>query len=64
MCGRKQAYILVGLFIGVLVFLPKSQKIGDPPEFSNMRLVGFSDLQDRSAYQPTIHHPGQPLDHL
>ena len=65
MCGRKQAYILVGLFIGVLVFLPmsgpviaQSQKIGDPPEFSNMRLVGFSDLQGRSAYQPTIHHQG------
>ena len=65
MCGRKQAYILVGPFIGVLVFLPtsgpviaQSQKIGDPPEFSNMRLVGFSDLQGRSAYQPTIHHQG------
>jgi hypothetical protein len=65
MCGRKQAYVLVGLFIGVLAFLPmsgpviaQSQKIGDPPEFSDMRLVGFSDLQGRSAYQPTIHHQG------
>ncbi|MFZ1001194.1 MAG: hypothetical protein WAN68_04215, partial [Pseudolabrys sp.] len=35
-----------------------SQKIGDPPEVSNMRLVGFNDLQGRSAYQPTIHHQG------
>jgi hypothetical protein len=34
------------------------QKIGDPPEASNMRLVGYSDLQARSAYQPTIHHQG------
>src|SRR6202035_5546452 len=34
------------------------QKIGDPPEASNMRLVGYSDLQNRSAYQPTIHHQG------
>ena len=34
------------------------QKIGAPPEASNMRLVGTSDLQARSAYQPTIHHQG------
>ena len=32
------------------------QKVGDPPEANNMRLVGYSDLQARSAYQPTIHH--------
>ena len=30
-------------------------KIGDPPEAKNMALVGYSDLQGRSAYQPTIH---------
>ena len=35
-----------------------SQKIGDPPEASNMRLVGANDLQARSAYQPTIHRQG------
>jgi hypothetical protein len=34
------------------------QKIGDPPEAMNMRLVGHSDLQARSAYQPTIHRQG------
>ena len=34
------------------------QKIGDPPQASNMRLVGYNDLQGRSAYQPTIHHQG------
>ncbi|HXW24187.1 MAG TPA: hypothetical protein VEK73_05530 [Xanthobacteraceae bacterium] len=34
------------------------QKIGDPPEAKNMRLVGYDDLQARSAYQPTIHHQG------
>ena len=33
-------------------------KLGDPPEASNMRLVGSNDLQARSAYQPTIHHQG------
>ena len=38
--------------------LAQQQKIGDPPEASNMRLVGWNDLQARSAYQPTIHHQG------
>ena len=36
----------------------QSPKIGDPPEAANMRLVGFNDLQGRSAYQTTIHHQG------
>jgi hypothetical protein len=36
----------------------QQQKIGAPPEASNMRLAGWSDLQARSAYQPTIHHQG------
>jgi hypothetical protein len=36
----------------------QSQKVGDPPELNNTRLVGFNDLQGRSAYQPTIHHQG------
>ena len=35
-----------------------SQVIGAPPEASNMELVGYNDLQARSAYQPTIHHQG------
>src|SRR5437016_3424654 len=38
--------------------LAQSQKVGDPPEASNMRLVGMNDLQARSAYQPTIHRQG------
>src|ERR1700729_189941 len=36
----------------------QQQAIGAPPEASNMKLVGTSDLQARSAYQPTIHHQG------
>jgi hypothetical protein len=32
--------------------------IGAPPEALNMKLVGTSDLQARSGYQPTIHHQG------
>jgi hypothetical protein len=35
-----------------------AQRIGDAPEAKNMRLVGFNDLQARSAYQPTIHKQG------
>ena len=38
--------------------LAQSPQIGDPPEASNMRLVGYNDLQARSAYQPTIHKQG------
>src|SRR5262249_14400818 len=34
------------------------QKIGAPPEAKNMRLVGYSDLQARSSYQPVIVHQG------
>jgi hypothetical protein len=41
-----------------LVTVPGAPKIGDPPEASNMRLVGYNDLQHRAAYQPTIHHQG------
>ncbi len=41
-----------------IVTVPGAPKVGDPPEASNMRLVGYNDLQHRSAYQPTIHHQG------
>jgi hypothetical protein len=41
-----------------VVTVPGAPKIGDPPEASNMRLVGYNDLQHRAAYQPTIHHQG------
>jgi hypothetical protein len=36
----------------------QAPKVGDPPQASNMRLVGHHDLQARSAYQPTIHKQG------
>src|SRR3954466_8526737 len=36
----------------------QAPKVGDPPEASNMRLVGFNDLQARSAYQPIIQKQG------
>src|SRR5262244_1103487 len=38
--------------------MAQGQQVGAPPEANDMRLVGYSDLQGRSAYQPTIHHQG------
>jgi hypothetical protein len=52
---------IAGVIAALLISGPvaaESPKIGDPPEAANMRLVGFNDLQGRSAYQPTIHHQG------
>jgi hypothetical protein len=59
--GNIRIYRSVGVLVSLLISGPvmaQSQKIGDPPEFGNMRLVGFNDLQGRSAYQPTIHRQG------
>jgi hypothetical protein len=39
--------------------LAQAPKVGDPPEAQNMRLVGYNDLQARSAYQPTVHKQGE-----
>src|SRR5690242_2881059 len=45
-------------FLAPLVGTAAEQQIGAPPEALNMSLVGYDDLQGRSAYQPTIHHQG------
>src|SRR3954454_25061254 len=37
----------------------QAPKVGDPPESRNMRLVGYNDLQARSAYQPIIQKQGE-----
>src|ERR1700756_2288819 len=60
MGGRVKLAILVSLSSLVLCgsAAAQQQKIGAPPEASNMKLVGYNDLQARSAYQPTIHHQG------
>jgi hypothetical protein len=54
--------VMTGALAGWMILTPsalaQSPKIGDPPEAKNMRLVGYSDLQGRSAYQPTIHQQG------
>ena len=50
----RQALLIVGLLVaGETRHSAQQQKIGAPPEASNMRLAGWSDLQARSAYQPT-----------
>src|ERR1700751_2174321 len=46
------------LLVAAAPAVAQSQKSGAPPEAQNMRLVGYSDLQERSAYQPTIHRQG------
>ena len=42
----------------IVTALAAEQQIGAPPEAMNMQLVGYNDLQGRSAYQPTVHHQG------
>jgi hypothetical protein len=52
---------IVALGVALLLSVPaaaQTQKIGDPPESNNMRLVGYDDLQGRSAYQPIIARQG------
>jgi hypothetical protein len=46
------------LLVAAAPALAQQQKVGAPPEASNMRLVGYNDLQERSAYQPVIQHQG------
>ncbi|RTE90878.1 MULTISPECIES: hypothetical protein [Bradyrhizobium] len=48
----------VVLFASSTAVHAQRQTVGAPPEASNMKLVGYNDLQARSAYQPTIHHQG------
>src|SRR6201988_4873263 len=59
MGNRVMTILAVVLAAGVSEAAAQPQKIGDPPEASNMRLVGSNDLQARSAYQPTIHRQGE-----
>src|SRR5215471_17903706 len=55
---RVQLAACIVLFACSSVHAQKQQAIGAQPEASNMKLVGYNDLQARSAYQPTIHHQG------
>jgi hypothetical protein len=55
-CSARLAAAVIA--ISVTPAFAQAPKIGDPPEARNMRLVGHSDLQARSAYQPVIHRYG------
>src|ERR671934_132833 len=48
----------VALIVAALGAPAFAQNVGEPPQAKNLRLVGFNDLQARSAYQPTIHKQG------
>src|SRR5947207_13681473 len=45
--------------IAILVLLSIAEAAQQKPEKNNMDLVGYNDLQARSAYQPTIHKQGE-----
>ena len=53
--------LAAAIALAVLALAPQAsaQKLGDPADANNLRLVGFNDLQARSAYQPTIHKQGE-----
>jgi hypothetical protein len=58
---RRAGVVIVGPALALAAIggaVAQTPKVGQPPEAANMRLVGFNDLQARSAYQPTIHHQG------
>src|SRR5919109_1189320 len=54
----RKSLLIVGLLVVAGTASAQQQRPGSPPEASNMRLVGWNDLQARSAYQPTIHRQG------
>ena len=56
---KRVSSVLTTLAVAAFATPAAAQKIGDPAEANNMRLVGFNDLQARSAYQPTIHKQGE-----
>ena len=55
---RLAGVALAGLVLAGAPAVAQAPKIGEPAEANNIRLVGFNDLQARSAYQPTIHKQG------
>src|SRR3982750_4324732 len=63
----RQALLIVGFLVAAYPLhssVAQQQKVGAPPESSNMRLVGWTDLQARRPAPPSPkylrHLPGQP----
>ena len=55
---RSACVALAGLVLAQMPAAGQAPKVVEPAEAKNMRLMGFNDLQARSAYQPTIHKQG------
>src|SRR5262250_640676 len=55
---RRSVHMKAHLPIAILVLLSIAEAAQQKPEKNNMELVGYNDLQARSAYQPTIHKQG------
>src|SRR5262245_5866163 len=49
----------VTIAVLILLCLAQTAQSQQKAEKSNMELVGYNDLQARSAYQPTIHKQGE-----
>jgi hypothetical protein len=55
---RPHAASLAAILFALATTFSATLAAQQQPESSNMQLIGSSDLQDRSAYQPTIHQQG------
>jgi len=51
---RSRRWLIVAVFAAVAVPAASAPRIGEPPDAKDMALVGFNDLQGRSAYQPIV----------
>jgi len=57
----QRAACSLGMVIAAVIAAPataQQQRVGAAPEAKNMRLIGYNDLQGRSAYQPTVQKQG------
>ena len=60
---RRPTFLVIGLIAAIIFGIGHStaqqnsnaNRLANANEHKNMQLVGFNDLQGRSAYQPTIH---------
>jgi len=56
--GRNDLTSVIGSGVAALLLVVAPAAAQTTPEAENMALVGYDDLQGRSAYQPVIHHQG------
>ena len=53
---RKILELFLSLGFAACSQLTSPPGAGNSPQAKDMNLIGFNDLQARSAYQPVIHH--------